>query len=55
MFKKAVIFSLGGLLLSIASHAAEPKIEAYKAPFHVGKSVMACGNLAQTKHLSNRH
>ena len=55
MFKKAVIFTVSGLLLSTIPYAAEPKIEAYKAPFHVGKSVMACGNLAQTKHLSNRH
>lgn len=45
------IFSLS----SIASNANEPKIEAFKAPFHVGKTVMACGNLAQVKHLSNRH
>lgn len=28
-------------------HAAELKIEALKAPFHVGESVMACGILAQ--------
>lgn len=42
-------------LCSIASNANEPKIEAFKAPSHVGKTVMACGNLAQVKHLSNRH
>ncbi|AWT50137.1 hypothetical protein DLE54_03620 [Psychrobacter sp. YP14] len=40
---------------STVAQAEEPKIEAYKAPFHVGKSVMACGNLAEIKHLSNRH
>ena len=39
----------------IISYAAESKIEAFKAPFHVGKTVMACGNLAEIKHLSNRH
>ncbi|RZL05771.1 MAG: hypothetical protein EOO89_25630 [Pedobacter sp.] len=38
-----------------SSFAQEPKIEAYKAPFFVGQSVMACGTLAQVKHLSNRH
>ena len=42
-------------LSSIASNANEPKIKAFKAPFHVGKTVMACGDLAQVKHLSNRH
>lgn len=41
--------------LASTSNAAEPKIEAYKAPFHVGKSVMACGRLAEVKHFSNRH
>lgn len=40
---------------STASYAAESKIEAFKAPFHVGETVMACGNLAEVKHLSNRH
>lgn len=45
------ILSLG----SISSNASEPKIEAFKAPFHVGKTVMACGSLAQVKHVSNRH
>lgn len=35
--------------------AKEAKIEALKAPFYVGQSVMACGNLVETKHLSNRH
>ena len=40
---------------STLSYAAEPKIEAFKAPFHVGKTVMACGTLAETKHFSDRH
>ena len=40
---------------SLSSVAQEPKIEAFKAPFHVGQTVMACGKLVQTKHFSNRH
>lgn len=44
-----------GAMVTMSAHAAEPKIEAFKAPFHVGKSVMACGSLAEVKHLSNRH
>lgn len=40
---------------SVACYAAESKIEAFKAPFHVGETVMACGSLAEVKHLSNRH
>lgn len=57
MIKKLVL-GFSTILLSVSAitaNAAEPKIEAYKAPFHVGKSVMACGNLAEVKHLSNRH
>lgn len=57
---KKVLFKLFGISLfctSIvsAAFAAEAKIEAFKAPFYVGQSVMACGNLVETKHLSNRH
>lgn len=37
------------LLVSMFSHAAEPKIEANKAPFYVGKTVMACGDLVEIK------
>ena len=46
-----------GLLLSQVTHVAanEDKIEAFKAPFHVGKSVMACGTLAEIKHLPKVH
>lgn len=47
-----------GLMITFSSlymYAAEPKIEAYKAPFYMGQTVMACGILVETKHLSNRH
>lgn len=40
---------------SLQANAEEPKIEAIKAAFYVGKPVMACGILKETKHLSNRH
>ena len=42
-------------LVSLSSFGQELKIEAIKAPFHVGKTVMACGVLADIKHLDNRH
>ncbi|WP_394145697.1 hypothetical protein [Vibrio atypicus] len=32
--------------VSLSSNA-EPKIEAFKAPFYVGETVMACGNVSQ--------
>lgn len=54
MLKKLVLVSTLAVLSPIIS-AQEPKIEALKAPFHVGKSVMACGKLAEIKHLDNRH
>lgn len=38
------------ILLGFKSiNAAEPKIEAYKAPFYVGQTVMACGKVAEVK------
>ena len=43
------------LFASNATHAKETKVEAFKAAFHVGESVMACGKLAQLKHFDNRH
>lgn len=46
---------VGLLFASITVYAQEAKIEANKAAFHVGKSVMACGQLVEIKHLSNRH
>ena len=54
MFKK---FSISLFCLSMVSSAfaAEVKVEAIKAPFYVGQSVMACGKLVEIKHLSNRH
>ena len=54
MFKK--FLSVATLsFMSLNSFGQELKIEAIKAPFHVGKSVMACGQLAEIKHLDNRH
>lgn len=44
-----------GLLLSTLATAADPRIEASKAYLYVGKSVMACGTLAEINHLPNRH
>lgn len=55
MFKRFAVVASAVLLSTTVSHAAEPKIEAYKAPFHVGKTVMACGVLAETKHFPDRH
>lgn len=54
MLKKILVTSLLSLA-SVSSIAQEAKIEAIKAPFHVGKSVMACGQLAEVKHFDNRH
>lgn len=55
MLKKILLVS-GTLMFFVSqSQAAEVKIDAYKAPFYVGQTVMACGVLAETKHLSNRH
>ena len=45
----------GGLLVSTALIAAEQKIETTNAHLYVGKSVMACGILAEINHLPNRH
>lgn len=54
MILKTIFFAV--IAISVGTvHAEEVKIEAFKAPFHVGKTVMACGKLAETKHLSNRH
>ena len=43
------------VLIYASANAQEIKIEANKAAFHVGKTVMACGQLMETKHLTNRH
>ncbi|GKW54107.1 hypothetical protein NCCP2140_31600 [Pseudoalteromonas sp. NCCP-2140] len=45
--KAILATSISILTLLISAQAQEPKIEAFKAPFHVGKSVMACGEVAQ--------
>lgn len=37
------------MVFSSVAHSEEPKIEAFKAAFHVGKSVMACGKVAEVK------
>ncbi|MGF1740486.1 hypothetical protein L4C34_05260 [Vibrio profundum] len=43
--KKHFLFSI--VLLSSSYACAEPKIEAYKAPFYVNQLVVACGDIAQ--------
>lgn len=50
-------WSLCLLLMSpiLTAESAEPRIEADKAPFYVGKSVMACGKLAAIKHTEDKH
>lgn len=55
MIKKLLISTLLLTATSLQAQAEEPKIEAAKAAFYVGKPVMACGILKETKHLSNRH
>lgn len=52
--KYKIVMSLM-LLASCTTYAQETKIEAFKAAFHVGESVMICGKLVQLKHLDNRH
>lgn len=54
MWNKVAAIS-SGLLLSTLATAADPRIEARKAHLYVGKSVMACGTLAEINHLPNRH
>lgn len=54
MWNKVAAIS-SGLLLSTLATAADPRIEASKAYLYVGKSVMACGTLAEINHLPNRH
>lgn len=56
MYKKILAIMI--LLLCNVSPViadTESRIEAFKVPFHVGETVMACGTLAEIKHLSNRH
>lgn len=55
MFKKLTVVMGTVLFSTTLANAAEPKIEAFEAPFHIGETVMACGTLAQTKYFSNRH
>lgn len=55
MLKKTALIASTVLFSIASSQAAEPKIEAFKAPFHVGQTVMACGTLAETKHFPDRH
>lgn len=52
--KYKIVMSLM-LFASSLTYAQEAKIEANKSAFHVGESIMACGKLAQIKHLENRH
>ena len=54
MLKKRIALPL--LLMGVAAaQAQEPRIEAVKAPFYVGQTVMACGKLAGVKHMPKQH
>lgn len=54
MFNKIAVIG-GSLFFSTVVAAAEPKIDTTEAPHYVGKSVIACGTLAEINHLPNRH
>lgn len=54
MLKKIFIL-VACMNIGVHTFAEEPRIEAIKAPFYVGKSVMACGKLLEIKHFDNRH
>lgn len=47
-----IIVSFG---LSCGVQASESRIEAYKAPFHVGETVMACGEVVQVSKGKKAH
>jgi len=53
--KKMLVMLLCGLGFSFSSGASEQRIEAYKAPFHVGETVMACGRVAQVSKGKKAH
>ena len=53
--RKALVIMLCGLGFSFGTGASELRIEAYKAPFHVGKTVMACGDVAQVSKGKKAH
>ncbi len=55
MYKKITFIILSLLCLSAIASANETKIEAFKAPFYLNQSVLACGKLAEIKHFKNRH
>ena len=56
MKRKILIASLLAAVFSISAFAdGEAHIEAIKAPFHVGKTVMACGILAEVSHQESIH
>ena len=56
MKRKTFIASLLAVILcSPALADGEPRIDAGKAPFHVGKTVMACGILAEVSHQESIH
>lgn len=51
---KFLLIPLSAMILSSVAHGGEePRIEAFKAAFHVGKSVMACGKVAEVKESRN--
>ena len=56
MKRKIFIISLlVTILYTTALANGEPRIEAIKAPFYVGKTVMACGILTEVSHQESIH
>lgn len=53
--KKLTALFIFGFFLSNPSYSKETKIEAFKAPFYIGQSVMACGLLVEVAHKKKIH
>ncbi|MGC9403964.1 hypothetical protein ACP43V_16050 [Vibrio genomosp. F10 str. 9ZC157] len=53
--KNKIVMLLILLGASFLTNAAEPRIEASKAAFHVGETVMACGTVAQVSKGKKAH
>ncbi|WP_061038153.1 hypothetical protein [Vibrio coralliirubri] len=53
--KKLTALIIGTVGLSLGAQASEARIEAYKAPFHVGETVMACGEVVQVSKGKKAH
>ncbi len=55
MCKKIILIIFSLISLSVFTRANETKIEAFRAPFYLNQSVLACGELSEIKHFKNRH